>query len=294
VIARALLASAVLLASLVAAEADACEIAPRFAESVRRVVGADRAETRTGFLMLVADRGTGATLCEDSVQPDQVIYPASSIKTLVAVAILRLVDSGALSLEHRLIVSQPNAAEECDADRCGGYAENGRRTTVRRLLDAMIRRSSNVATNQLIDVATKPFINETAEALGAPSLKVRRKVYVSIDPEPELRERNAATARGMGELYRELATGRLGVLRAGSRAYLSDLLGRTVHNGRFDAQFPSGVVFRHKTGSTSDSSSDAGYFELEDGRTVILVGLQAFRDVRTFVPIGAEAYRLLR
>lgn len=281
-----------LLLSASATAAAPCEIVPNFSVAVAREVGPVRAQGQVSFLMAAIDGRTGETLCEDGVAPERVIYPASAIKTLVAVAVLRKVDSGDLALLQPVTVDQPNAPEECDASGCWDYAD-GRRSDVSRLLSAMIRRSSNVATNQLVDLASKAWINSTADAAGAPALRVHRKLYVTIDPEPGIAERNAATAIALGELYRELATGRLGLLSVESRALLVEMLGSTRHNNRLNARFPPGISFFHKTGSTSRTSADAGFYRVGDDRVVIIAGLQAFRDFGSLVRIGEAAYGLM-
>jgi beta-lactamase class A len=166
--------------------------------------------------------------------------------------------------------------------------------SVGELLAAMQIHSSNIATNQLIDLVGKPYINATADLVGAPTLRVYRKLYTEEPVEPDNPRRNEATARGYIELYREISTGAAAVLSPCSRQYLVGLLAQCHAHNRFNREFPEGVTFYHKTGSTSDSSSDAGYYYLPTGEIAILVGLQDFRDFHPLVRAGLALFNLLQ
>jgi beta-lactamase class A len=244
------------------------------------------------FGYAVINPATADTICEDYYEADRNIYPASTIKTLVAVAALRQVDAGIITLDQNVRMTQP--AMRTDCRHCGGNFRRGRTVTVRDLMSAMQIYSSNVATNQLIDLVGKHYINDTADLVGAPSLRVHRKLYTQIPVEPDNPRRNEATVRGYVELYREVSTGRGHVLTEGSRSHLVDLLAHCHANNRFNAEFPEDVTFYHKTGSTSDSSSDAGYYYLSTGEIAILVGLQDFRDFNPLVRAGLALFNLLQ
>jgi beta-lactamase class A len=256
------------------AAAPSCE-ANRFQQIVFATLGEATALSRSSFGMAVLRPADGQLLCADFVQGDQNIYPASTIKTLIAMATLEEVDAGVLRLDGTVAISQPNAAQECKAWGCSSYGPGGK-VTLRKLLRDSITISNNIATNQLIDLAGKDSINALADRLGAPGLRVFRKVYDSVDPEPQITTRNRATAEAFIELYRETATGRLGILSEASRAILVQDLGDQKINGSLNRDFPKAVRFFHKTGNTSQVTGDGGWYALPDGRLVLLVGLQEF------------------
>jgi beta-lactamase class A len=247
----------------------------RFTSIVQAVLGEPTANERASFGVALIDPSSGESRCEDFVQPDRNIYPASTMKTLVALATLRRVDRGELGLDQSVAISQPNAAQECKDWKCSVYGP-GKHVTVRKLLRDSITVSNNIATNQLIDLAGKDWINETADQVGAPGLRVFRKVYDSVDPEPEITTRNRASARAFVELYREVATGRLGIVSEESRAILVQDLGDQTINGSLNRHFPHTTKFFHKTGNTSQVTGDGGWYALKDGTLVILIGLQDF------------------
>jgi beta-lactamase class A len=270
-----LILSGLLLAQAAWASPPSCDLGGEFQKIVYEKIGQARAMSDTSFGLAVIEHSTGAVLCQEFVQPEQDIYPASTIKTLVAVALLRRVDHGELSLDQEMTIDQPNAGAECRHWNCKVYGP-GKSVTLGKLLFDMITVSNNIAANQLIDAATKAFINETASDLGTPGLQVFRKVYEDVDPEPEIKERNRSNASGFVELYREIDTGRQGILSEKSRALLIDILGQQKINGSLNRNFPKSVKFFHKTGNTSKVTGDGGFYPLDGERDVLLVGLQNF------------------
>ena len=270
---------------------DRCDISPRFHHIVENELGPDRV-SKASYGLAVLEQKSGKVICEDYLSKDQIVYPASSIKTLVAVAVLRKVDQGILRMEDERTITQSNADAECKYWDCARYAA-GKKATVEGLLRDMITVSNNIATNQLIETASKPFIDETASVLGAPSLKIYRRLYDDVNPDPEIKERNTASAFGLVQLYREVSTGYLHVLKESSRQFLVDLLQAQKYHNYLDARFPKSVAFRHKTGGTSISSSDGGFFYAGHGTVIVLVGLQNFRDSKPLQKIGESALTMV-
>lgn len=260
-----------------------------FPELVRTAVGSATRADQAGYAISVVDLDTGAELWASGHRADQNVYPASMIKTLVAFTVFLKIDRKEVSLLDQIEITQNNADEECGA-ACSRYGR-GRRQTVERLLNDMIIYSNNIATNQLIDLATKDEIARTASLIGASEIQVLRKVYARVNAEPEITERNRGTARAFVELYREIASNRSGLLSDDSLDLLRDLLARCHSRNRLNAQFPEHVTFFHKTGSTSRSSGDAGYYLLDDRRAVIVVGMQDFRDFQPLRVVGREVLR---
>lgn len=261
----------------VEASADSCQISGKFQKIVFKFLGRELALTQSSFGLSIFDKRTGDLVCEDYVEPEQNTYPASSIKTLIAIAVLRLVDQGQIGLHSQIEIRQPNAAAECIDWDCHVYGP-GHFVTVRQMLTDMLTVSNNLAANQLMDLATRPFINDTAVALQANTLRIYHKVYNIQDPEPDNPLRNYATAAGMVQMYREIATGRLRLLSASSMGILIDDLAHEHYHDSLNADFPANVVFYHKPGETSSSTSDGGYLDIGNNRVAVIVGLQNFHD----------------
>jgi hypothetical protein len=274
----------------------ACNLQGRFRAIVERVLGAERARTSASYgLMIVQkqsiDGAKGPILCEEYSAGDLAIVPASTIKTLVAVAVLRKVDAGLARMTDLVTINQVNAAAECRDWGCGTYGP-GKKVQLSKLVSDMITISNNLATNQLIDFAGKPFIAETAQKLEARGVALYRKVYSIQNPEPNIQTPNQSTAYGMARIYREVATGRLGVLSETNRAWLIEILRRQVYHDRLDKLFPQSVTFYHKVGSTSSLSGDAGFYNLGGNTIVVLVGHQGFLSFPTLQQVGKQALDL--
>jgi beta-lactamase class A len=246
----------------------ACSLEGKFSQTVFDVLGKTWANEQTSYGILIADK-SGDVITEDYVGADHVIYPASTIKILIAVALLK----NERDLNQVITIDQVNADFECKYWDCSLYGR-GKKRSIKDLLWDMITVSNNLATNQLIDVVGKVAINETAADLDV-DLHVFRKVYDDVDPEPEIKERNRGTARGFIKLYLEIATGKKKYLREDLRLHLMNVLGHQKYNNYLNNKFSDEVLFYHKTGNTSKSTGDAGFF-FKDDHVVILAGLQDF------------------
>lgn len=282
---QTLLAVVMALVSQIPAQAAEYPETGWFTGLITQAISSAGRRAQTSFAIAVVDRHTGQTLWSEGFREHENVYPASMVKTLVAVSVLQRVDRGEIQLTDSVTIDQVNADAECGRG-CARYG-NGATQTIAQLMSAMIIHSNNIATNQLIDVATKEGIARTARELGAEAIEVLRKVYVRVNPEPHIETRNRGTAAAFIELYREIVSGHRGLLSEASRSHLQDLLARCHSRTRFNARFPQNITFFHKTGSTSQSSGDAGYYFLDEDRAVIIAGLQDFRIFMTLQQMGA-------
>jgi len=246
---------------------------------------------KVSYGLCLIDRKTNNIICEKYVNADKKLYPASSIKTLIAMKILQKIDNGIINFDDKIKINQSNANE----DGGGARYSRGKVRTINELLIDMITISNNIATNQLIDIAGKDEINKLAQSLGAYNTKVYRKMYANVPIDTHIKkERNTATAYDYVLIYTEISTGKNNFLSEKSRKYLIDLLSKVDKNDRLNAKFPSYIKFYHKTGSTSNRSSDAGFFYLNNDIIVILVGLQNFCNYGTLSIIGQKILNYLK
>ena len=230
---------------------------------------------RVGLAVRLVDPRAGVVRCAWGHREDAEIYPASTIKTLIGAALLERVQNSQATLNDSVTIDQPNAALECSDWGCTAYGP-GQRQTLGRLLEDMLTVSNNLATNQLIDFLGKPALNEFAVRMGAPDIRIQRKVYSHQNPEPGVKARNRATARALAAVYTELATGARGPLAPAGRAMLNEILLRQTQNDRLSARWPAGTPFAHKPGNTSAVVHDAGLLPLPDGNVLVIVALQDF------------------
>jgi beta-lactamase class A len=180
-------------------------------------------------------------------------HAASTMKIPVMIQIFRDADAGLLALDESLTVHTafPSLVDgtpflvgkEDDSDTTL-YALVGRRTSVGDLLERMITRSSNLATNLLIERVGAERAQRSARALGAWSIQVLRGVEDGAAYRAGLN--NTTTARDLGALLGAIATG-----RAASRVACDSMLGilgRQEFNEGIPAGLPPGTRVAHKTG----------------------------------------------
>src|SRR6184192_1130794 len=141
-------------------------------------------------------------------------HAASTMKLPVMIQIFRDADAGLLGLDDSLTVHTafPSLVEgafvvgkEDDSDSTL-YALVGRNRAVRDLLERMITRSSNLATNILIERVGAARAQASARSLGAWSMQVLRGVEDGAAYRAGLN--NTTTARDLGALLEAIATRR--------------------------------------------------------------------------------------
>src|SRR2546430_787905 len=154
------------------------------------------------------------------------LHAASTMKVPVMIQIFRDADAGLLGLDDSLTVHTafpslvPGAAFTVgreDHSDSTLYALVGRNRSVRELLELMITRSSNLATNILIERVGASRAQASARAMGAWSIQVLRGVEDGAAYRAGLN--NTTTARDLGVLLGAIPTG-----HAASRAACDSML----------------------------------------------------------------------
>ena len=133
----------------------------------------------------------------------------------------------------------------------------------------MIVRSSNLATNLVLSLVGPENVQAFTDALGAPTVKVRRCVEDLKAFDKGLN--NETDAAGMASVMEAAVRSRK--LTAASRAKAWEILTGQTFNDEIPAGLhpQSGAVVGHKTGSTSSVQHDAAVVRLPDGREYVLV-----------------------
>ena len=181
------------------------------------------------------------------------LHAASTMKLPVMIQIFRDADAGRLRLDDLLPVhatfpslldGSPFDVDRADDSDSTLYLRLGGRASVRELLELMITRSSNLATNLLIERVGAERAQGTARSLGAWSIQVLRGVEDGKAYRAGLN--NTTTARDLGVLLAAIAQG-----RAASPASCDEMLailGRQEFNEGIPAALPAGTRVAHKTG----------------------------------------------
>lgn len=214
------------------------------------------------------------------IDEDSSFHAASTMKVPVMIELFRQVDAGHLSLDQSLLVVNSfgsivdgsnftlDAGDDSDSSL---YAMIGKRVPIRDLIEHMITRSSNLATNTLIPVVGAANANATAHALGATHMRVLRGV-----------EDGKAFALGMNNTTAasDLATLLLAIERgtaasAGSCAEMRSILLREIYSGDIAAGLPPATPVAQKTGSITGVLHDAAIVYPPGKTPYVLVVLTA-------------------
>jgi beta-lactamase class A len=231
--------------------------------------------TGATFGIVVKDLGTGVTVKRNAAT---VMHAASTMKTAVLLEALRRVDEGTLSLSTGVPVVDcfPSVVDgspfrvppepESDGRIAPFIGRDARLDFVAR---EMIVRSSNVATNLMLGLCPPKDVQRFVDALGAPSVKVRRMVEDTKAYDAGIS--NETDAEGMAVLVE--AAVKSSKLSVEARRLAFETLAAQEHNDQIPAGIPkqAGAVVAHKTGEMSKVQHDAAFVRLPDGREYVLV-----------------------
>lgn len=228
-----------------------------------------------------------------AVNADAPFHAASTMKVPVMMAYFRAVDAGRIAPGARVVLANrfasivdgsPYALDAGDDSDSALYARVGEEVPVLELVDRMITRSSNLATNAVLTVVGAPEAQATARALGAGTMRVRRGVEDGKAFRAGLN--NTTSARDLGLLFEALGRGR--VASPGSTATMLEILGRQAFNDEIPAALPVGTPVAHKTGWISGVLHDAALVRPAGRPAFVLVVLTAG------IPEQAVARRLIQ
>jgi beta-lactamase class A len=236
-----------------------------------------RVSAVTGAVVAVAfhDLASGDTLF---VNADDSFHAASTMKVPVMIELFRRIDQGAVRLNQGiLLVNQftsiadgsPFTLDAADDSDSLAYKMVGSRVTVRELIDRMITRSSNLATNVLIELVGAERANATAHMLGARNIRVLRGVEDGKAFRAGLN--NTTTARDLATLMEAIETER--AASRASCAAMRDVLLRQEFNSEIPAGLPAGTKIAHKTGFITGVLHDAAIVYPAGRRPYVLVVL---------------------
>ncbi len=209
--------------------------------------------------MWYRDLGSADSL---GVDADLSFHAASTMKVPVMIELFRQVDAGTLQLEQPLRIENRftsivdgspytlNANDDSDSTL---YQRIGQSVPLRELNLRMITRSSNFATNLIIQLLDAPTITTHARALGARDIQVRRGVEDTKAFDAGLN--NTTTAHDLGVLMAAIEQGRAG--SPTSTAAMRSVLLQQEFNDEIPAGLPAGTPVAHKTGSITATWHDA-------------------------------------
>ncbi len=221
------------------------------------------------------------TTIQWSFNADHYFHAASTMKLAVLLGVFRQVDRGELQLDAAVhirnrftsIVNQEtfmlDLGRDADPDV---YGHLGRTLTVRELAYWMITKSSNLATNLLVEVIGIDTIQKALDELEIDGIKVLRGVEDQAAFNAGLN--NEVTANGLLKLLRLIADGKAYSQQACDEM-LKIMLDQQYRSG-IPAGLPKAARVAHKTGNISTVHHDAGIVYLDDRKPYVLVILTQF------------------
>ena len=251
---------------------------PEFTETkvrdLQRALDAIADSSGARFGIFFKDLASGKTLSKNSSVS---MHAASTMKTPVLLEVLRRADAGILSLSDEVLVKNEFRSlvdgspfsiglEETDAPT---MKKLGGKATLEFLVTEMIVRSSNLATNLVLSLVGPESVQAFTDALGAPTVKVRRCVEDSKAFDKGVN--NETDAAGMAAVME--AAVRSPKLSAAAKSKAWEILAGQTFNEEIPAGLhpQSGAIVAHKTGSISSVEHDAAIVRLPDGREYVLV-----------------------
>ena len=203
-------------------------------------------------------------------------HAASTMKTPVMIEAFKQAESGRFSLDDSVIIKNEfysivdssvyrlTASEDSEKTL---YDKIGQKRSIVDLIYDMIIVSSNLATNQVIDIVDARKVTQTMRSLGAPKIEVLRGVEDMKAYRAGLS--NSTTAEDLLVIYAKLANGKV-VSRRASDAMIKILLDQKF-NDIIPAHLPKKVKVAHKTGVITGLHHDSGIVFLPDGRKYVLI-----------------------
>ncbi|GAC1402681.1 MAG: hypothetical protein NVSMB64_02900 [Candidatus Velthaea sp.] len=222
---------------------------------------AERAGLRGAAIYLARLDAPGPDLAIDD---GALLYPASMIKTPLAVAAAAAEAAGRLRWGDRIEVDASNlTVNDAPSPMREGYI-----ATVAELVELMLARSDNVATNVLIDVLGRERATGDLAILGFPQTAIRRKLSGALPliDDADASGRNRHSARDAADLFRRIARDEVP-----GAVILRSVLNGQYWNSKLSAGLEDGDRFAHKTGDTDEVSHDGGILSLASGARYVLV-----------------------
>jgi len=194
---------------------------------------------------------------------EKVKIPAASLVKVPIMAIyFRDAKKGKIDLDEELVLKS--------SDKVGGsgklrYMRSGSKFTIRDLIERMVTKSDNTATNMLIDRLGMEYFDNEFKKMGLKDTNLAR-LMMHMEKRDKGIE-NYTTAQDMGLIFKRLYKGRLFGKDISQRCI--EILKNQKSTNRIPAKLPKGTVVAHKTGLERSVCHDMGIIYTDNGDIVI-------------------------
>lgn len=217
------------------------------------------------------DLSTGQTV---SIMGDQAFPMASTSKIAIAATFLAGVDAGKYKLETMYPMMMPVASRPFST--AVAPVQPGMSLSARSLIEMMITRSSNPATDAMLKAVGGPAeVTKWMRSKGFNRFRIDRDIATLVrddgefDPVLGRDVRDSSPPDEMVRLVAGLYRGEW--LSARSTDVVIGAMTRTTTGSRrIKAGIPVGTKFGHKTGTLNNTASDVGFVTMPDGRVIAL------------------------
>jgi beta-lactamase class A len=219
------------------------------------------------------------------------------MKTPVMIEVYKQANLGRFSLADSMVVKNefksivdgsPYSMDLGDDSEQYLYRQVGMKKTIYDLVYEMITVSSNLATNNIIDLVDATNVTETMRTLNAHDIQVLRGVEDGKAYERGLS--NTTTAYDLMLIMGAIAQGK--AVDASSSEAMTKILLDQQFNEMIPAHLPSSAKVAHKTGNITGVNHDSGFIILPDGRKYVLVLLsKGVKDQEAGIAAMASASR---
>lgn len=232
---------------------------------------------------LAKQKGFFAVACKD-LQTGKTIFwnehenfhAASTMKTPVMIEVFKQAAAGKFSLQDPVLIknefksivdSSTYQLNPTDDSQQELYQQTGTKLPLSSLVYEMIIKSSNLATNIIIEMVDGKNVTQTMRSLGANDIQVLRGVEDNKAFAKGLN--NSTTAYDLMLIFEKIAKHE--VVNAKACDEMIRILLDQTHNTLIPALLPKEVKVAHKTGTITGVHHDSGIVFLPDGRKYVLV-----------------------
>lgn len=232
------------------------------------------------FAVAFKDLDTGEEML---INEREVFHAASTMKVPVMIQLYKQALEGGPVMSERVVVRNTfksiadgseyslDSADDSDKEL---YKMIGQTRELQELVYSMITRSSNLATNMLIEMADPEKVTQTMRGLGARDIQVLRGVEDNKAYQKGLN--NTTTAYDLMLIFEKIAEAKAFSnltyeVNADASNTMTIILLKQEFNDIIPARLPKDVQVAHKTGEISGVRHDAGIVFLPDGRKYVLV-----------------------
>ena len=264
--------------------------------NLKKKISAELAKTKGTFAVAYKDLSSGEEIL---INEKISFHAASTMKTPVLIEAYKQAATGNFNIQDSVMVKNKfksivdgsmyslNSKDDSDAEL---YTKEGTKVKIYDLLYLMIIKSSNLATNLIIELVGAKNANNTMRQMGANDIQVLRGVEDTKAFRKGLN--NSTTAYDQMLIFSEMANGKI-VSQESSDAMINILLDQKF-NDKIPAKLPKDVKVAHKTGWITGVNHDAGIVFLPDGRKYALVLLSKdLEDDKAAVQSMAKVSRMI-